>query len=105
MKALTRITLFLRHLAAHDSSFDKARAAADFALQSAIHANLITSHDVGHISVLLRPDIDRMCLTELAAEVRASLAAALVCQVRKTDPGPTQHEIFNSILEHLPQER
>jgi hypothetical protein len=101
MKPLARITLFLRHLSAHDSSFNKARTAAESALLTAINANWLTSSDVEDLAALLEPDIARMSLTELATEVRDSISAILV---RLVGRGPATYEFFNAILKQMPNE-
>jgi hypothetical protein len=101
MKTLARITVFLRHLTAHDPSYHKAKRAAEFALNTAIEANLLSSSDIVDIAVMLEPDIHRMSLSELAADVRDSISATLVGLV---GGGPVTYDLFHNILKHMPKE-
>jgi len=101
MKTLARITLFLRRLAARDASFDKAKTAAESALLTAIRANWLSPADVERVEALVKPNIDRMSLDELAADVRDSLSAKLVGLV---GGDIESYEFFNAILRKMPDD-
>lgn len=78
MKTLARVTLMLRHLASHDSSFFKSKAAAESALVFAIRSDKLTADDVKNLAAILEPDIQRMSVTELSDDIRHSLCSMLI---------------------------
>jgi hypothetical protein len=101
MKTLARITLILRHLASHDSSFAKAKAAAESALVFAIRTDKLTAADVKNLAAILEPDIQSMSTAELSDDIRHSLRSMLIGLVGRD---AETYDFFNAIERQMPKE-